>query len=120
MGVARSLADHVHRGTLPLGNLTHVVYVFLVDEQSHAFLTLVGDNLFGAEGLVADRQFCHVYPSAALLDKLAEAVEVAGRTVVVDADHRVDVAFAQCSDEVVGAFLHLRVGTLHGVKLYSV
>ena len=42
--VARGLADDIQRGTLALGYAAHMVDVLLVDEQSHALLTLVGND----------------------------------------------------------------------------
>ena len=38
------------------------------------------------------------------------------RTMVVDAHHRVFVALAEGAHQVVGTFLHLGIGTLHGVE----
>ena len=47
VSIARGLAHHIKRSTLALGNLPHVVDVLLVDEQAHAFLTLVGNDFLG-------------------------------------------------------------------------
>ena len=120
VGVARGLADHVERGTLALGYLAHVVQMLLVDKQAHALLALVGDNLLGAQRLVADGQAGHVDTAATLLHQLGEAVEMACRTVVVDAHHGVGILLYQCAHQIVGTLLHLGVGTLHGVELYAV
>ena len=120
MGVARSLTDDIQRGTLALGNLLDVLQVLLVDEQSHALLTLVGDDLFCRERLVADGQLGHVDLTAAVFNKLRKTVEVTGRTVVMDRDYRVDIFFHEGAHEVVGTLLHLRVGTLHGVELNTI
>ena len=109
VGVACGLADDIQRGTLALS-----------DEQSHALLALVGDDLLGRECLVADRQLGHVDLAAAVLDKLREAVEVAGGAVVMDGNYRVDIFFHEGAHEVVGTLLHLRVGTLHGVELDAI
>ena len=117
MGVAGGLADNVQRSALALGDLTHVVDMFLLYEQAHALLALVGDDLFRREGLVADGQFGHVNQSATFFHQLREAVHVPGRTVVVDGHHGVDFLFAECTHEVVRAFLHLGVGALNGVQL---
>ena len=118
--VAGSLAYNIQRGTFTFGNLTYIVYMLLVDEQSHALLTLVGDNLLCRECLVADGQLGHIYLAATLLDELRQTVYVTCRTVVVDAYHRVLVALDECSYEVISTFLHFRVGTLNGVKLDAV
>ena len=69
--VARGLAYHIHRGALALGNLLYVLNGLLLNQQTHALLALVGDNLFGREGFVADGQLAHVNQSAALLNQLA-------------------------------------------------
>ena len=94
--------------------------MFLVDEQSHAFLALVGDNLLCRERLVADGQTCHVYLSSTFFYKFRETVDVSCRAVVVDADNGIGVFLAQSSYQVVCSFLHLRVCSLHGVQLYAV
>ena len=119
VGVARRLADHIERSTLALGYLAHTVDVLLVDEQSHALLTLVGDDLLGREGLVADGQLRHVYLAATLLDKLGETVQMSGSTMVVDAHDGILVGFHQGAHQVVGTLLHLGIGALDGVQLYS-
>ena len=118
--VARGFADHIQRGTLALGYLAHVFDMFFVNEQAHALLTFVCYNLLARQCLVADGQLGHVYLAAALLDKLRQTVDVACRTVVVDADNRVDIFLAQGAHKVVCTLLHLGVGTLHGVKLDAV
>ena len=78
VGIARGLADDIHRGTFTLSDLADVVDVLLVDEQAHALLTLVGNDLFAGERLVTNGQLGHVDLTATLLYKLGEAVEVAG------------------------------------------
>ena len=117
VSVAGGFAYHVHRGALALGNLAYVLQVFFLDEQTHAFLALVGNDFLGREGGVADGQFAHVDESAAFLNQLGEAVDVTGRTVVVDGHYRVDVFFAEGAHQVVGTFLHFGVGALYGVQL---
>ncbi len=118
--IASGLAHHIHRGTLALGDAAHLLDVLLVDEQSHALLALVGYYLLGAQCLVADGQLCHVDASATFLHQFRETVQVAGRTVVVDAHHRIHVALAERTHQVVGTLLHLGIGTLHGVQLDAV
>ena len=46
-----------------------MINVLLVDEQSHALLALVGDDLLRAQGLVADGQLGHVDLATTLLDE---------------------------------------------------
>ena len=120
VGVAGGLADDIHRCALALGYLLHVLDVLLVDQQAHALLALVGDNLLRGERLVADGQLRHVYLAAALLDELREAVQMAGRAVVVDADHGIGVFLAEGAHQVVGTLLHFGVGALDGIQLDAV
>ena len=114
--VAGRLAHHVHRGALALGNLAHVVEVFLLNEQPHTLLALVGNDFLGRECGVADRQCCHVDTAAAFLHEFREAVHVTCRTVVVDRHHGVHLLLAEGADEVVGTLLHLGISALHGVQ----
>ena len=120
VGITCGLTDHIQRGTLALGNLTYMFDMLLVDEQTHALLTLVGNDLLARQGLVADRQFGHVDLTTALLDEFGETVQVSGRTVVVDRHHGVHILLAEGAHEVVGALLHLGVGTLYGVQFDAV
>ena len=76
MGIARSFSHHIHRCTLALGNLPHVVEVFFVDQQSHALLRLVGDDLLGTECLVANRQLGHVYLATAVFHEFRQTVQM--------------------------------------------
>ena len=117
VGIARGLAHHVERSSLALGNAADVFDMLLVDEQAHAFLAFVGDDFLGRECRVADGQLGHVNKAAAFLHQLGEAVHVACRSVVVNADYGVDVFLAQGTYQIVGALLHLRIGSLHGVQL---
>ena len=48
------LTHHIQRSTFTFSDAAHMVDMLLVDEQSHALLTLVGDNLFGRKRLVTD------------------------------------------------------------------
>ena len=120
MGIASSLTNNIQWSTLALSNLTYMFYMFLVDEQSHTFLTLIGDNLFSRKGLVADRQLGHINLATTLLDKLRQAVEVTSRTVVVDRDNRVRVFLHKSTHEIICTLLHLRVGTLYGIQLNTI
>ncbi len=119
MRVARSLSHHVHRRALALSDAAHVVKMFFLYEQAHALLALVGYNLFCRKRAVANGQLVHMYQPAALFDELGKAVDVSGRPVVVYAHYGVDLLLAEGADEVVGALLHLGVGTLHGVEFYA-
>ena len=83
MGVARCLAHHIERCTFALGNLPYALNMLLVDKQAHTFLTLVGDNFFGREGLVADGQLVHVDFSTTFFHQFAKAIQVTCRTMVV-------------------------------------
>ena len=55
MGITGGLTDYIHRGTLTLCDLLYMLNMFLVDEQAHALLTLIGDDLLAGEGLVTNR-----------------------------------------------------------------
>ena len=46
MGIASCLTNHIQRSTLTLSNLSYVLDMLFVDEQSHTLLTLIGDDLF--------------------------------------------------------------------------
>ena len=120
MGIASSLTNDIQRSTLALSNLTYMFYMFLVDEQSHTLLTLIGDYLFSRKGLVTDRQLGHINLAAALLNKLRQAIEVTSRSVVVDRDNRVRVFLYQRTHKIVSTLLHLRVGTLYGIQLNTI
>ena len=117
MSVACGLADDVERCSLALGNLLNMVEVALVDEQPHALLALVGDDFLRGEGLVADGKLCHVNAASAILYQLGEAVQVAGTSVVVDADDWVVVLLAEGTNEVIGTLLHFGISSLYGVQL---
>ena len=66
MGVASGLTNHIHRGALALSYLLYVFNMFLVNQQSHALLTLVGNDFLGRQRLVTDGQFGHIYLTATL------------------------------------------------------
>ena len=117
MRVAGGLADHIHRCTLTLGYGTDVVEMLFLNEQSHTLLTLVGNDFFCRKSGVADGQFGHVYETATLFDEFREAIDVAGRAVVVDRHNRVGLFFAKRTHQIVGTFLHFGIGALHGIEL---
>ena len=119
VGVACGASHHIERCALACGDLLHLVELVVLDEQSHALLALVGNDFLGREGLVADGQLGHVDLAATLLNELRETVEVPGRSVVVNGCYGVGVVLHQGAHQVVGAFLHLGVGTLHGVELHG-
>ena len=120
MSVARGLADNIQRCTLALGDFLYALQMLLVDEQTHALLTLVGYYLLCRKGLVTNRQLRHVYLAAALLYEFRQTVQVSCRAVVVYRDNRIVVALDQSTHEIVCAFLHFRVRALHGVQLDTV
>ena len=115
--VVGRLAYDVHRGALAVGDAFYPRHVLLLEQQAHALLALVADDLLGGERRVADRQLAHVDVAACRLNQLGEAVQVTARAVVVDRDDWVVVALGDRADHVGGAFLHLWVGTLYGVQL---
>ena len=44
VSITRGFANYIKRCTLALGNAAHVFDMFLIDEQAHTFLTLIGNN----------------------------------------------------------------------------
>ena len=78
MGVTGGIAHHVQGSALTLGNLPDMFDMLLIDEQTHTLLTLVGDNLFGRKGLVANGQLGHVDATAAVFHQFGETVQVTG------------------------------------------
>ena len=93
--IAGGLSHYVERGTLTLGNAVDVVDVMLVDEQTHALLALVGNDFLGRESVVAYGQLVHVDESSAVLHQLAQAVDMSGTAVVVDAHHGIHLLLAE-------------------------
>ena len=53
--VARSLAHDVHRCALPFGDAPHAGGILVLNQQAHALLALVANNLACGEGRIADR-----------------------------------------------------------------
>ena len=70
MSIACGLTYYIHRSTLTLCYLAHMLNMLLVNEQAHALLTLIGNDFLCAQCLVADRQLRHVNATATLLNKL--------------------------------------------------
>ena len=114
--VVGGLTDHVERRTFALGNLAAEVDGFALDEEAHTLLRLVAGNLLGAQGGVAHRQFVHPDHTTRGVDEFRQAVDVSACTMVVNRNDGIVVAFAQGTHHVVGTFLHLGVGTLHGIE----
>ena len=117
MGVASRFANDIHRRPLTLGDAPHVVKVFLLDKEAHSLLAFIGDDFLGRKRLVPNGELRHVDQSAAILHQFRQAVDVSGRAMVMDAHDGVHVLFAKGTNKVVGALLHLGVGTLHSVQL---
>ena len=69
MRIACGLTDDIQRCTFALSNTTNMFDMLLIDEQAHALLTLVGNDLLRRQCLVADRQFGHVDLATALLNQ---------------------------------------------------
>ena len=70
MLVAGRLAHNVHRGALAHGYFVYVVYVFFVDEQTHAFLRFVCYDFARGKRGVTDREFGHVDKTSAFFNEL--------------------------------------------------
>ena len=45
--VVRRLTDNIHRGTFAVGNAFHTLYVFFLQQETHALLTFVSDDFLG-------------------------------------------------------------------------
>ena len=120
VGIARGLTDHIQRRTLTLSNLTHVFNVFLVNQQSHAFLTLIGNDFLCRERLVTDGKLRHVDSSSALFNQFAQTVQVSGTSMVMNGDDRILIFLYKCTNEIVGTLLHFRVSTLNGIQFDAV
>ena len=118
--VVGRFANHIIRCAFAFGCLADNLGILFIYKQSHAFLRLVSDYFLVGKGRVADWEVVDVDCAAALVDELAEAVEVTAGAVVVDRTHRVAVVFYHGADDVSHTFLHLRIGTLHGVELDGV
>ena len=118
--VVGRLANHIIRCAFTFGCLADNLGILFVYKETHTFLRLVSDYFLVGKGRVADREVVDVHCAAALVDELAEAVEVTAGAVVVDGTHRVAVVLHHGTDDVGDTFLHLRVGTLHGVELDGV
>ena len=41
------LTDYIHRGTFAVGNAFHTLYVFFLQQETHALLTFVADDFLG-------------------------------------------------------------------------
>ncbi len=58
--------------------------------------------------------------AAGFLNQFAQAVQMAAGTMVMNRDYRIVVAFSHGTNHVRYTFLHLRIGTLHGIELDSI
>ena len=76
VSIACTLTYHIQWGAFTLSNLTHVLNVLLVDEKTHALLTLVGNDFLAREGLVANRQLGHIDETTTFFHQLRQAVHV--------------------------------------------
>ena len=114
--VACRFSDYVHRGTFTFCNLAHMFDSFFFDKKSHTFLAFIGDDFFGRQRFVTDRQLAHVDQTAAFFHQFRQTVDVTCRTVVVDRNNRIHIFFTKGTDYVVGTFLHFCIGTLYGIQ----
>ena len=119
VSVASGLTYHIQRCTLTFGNRLHVVKMLLVNEQSHALLTLVGNDFLGTERLITNRQLGHVNLSTAVFYQFRQAVQVSSTSMVMDGHHWVAVFFHQSPYQVVSTLLHFGVSTLYSVQFYT-
>ena len=82
--VVGRLANHIIRCAFAFGGLTDDLGILFIYKQTHTFLRLVSDDFLVGKGRVADRKVIDIDCAAALVDELAEAVEVTAGAVVVD------------------------------------
>ena len=115
--VACRFSDYVHRGTFTFCNLAHMFDSFFFDKKSHTFLAFIGDDFFGRQRFVTDRQLAHVDQTAAFFHQFRQTVDVTCRTMVMNRNNRIHIFFTKGTDYVVGTFLHFCIRTLHGVQL---
>ena len=59
-GITGSFTYSIHWGTFAVGYLLYVFNSRFINQQPHTFLRLIGNNLFGRQCFVTDRQFVHV------------------------------------------------------------
>ncbi len=69
MCVASGLANNIERCALALCNLADTLHMFILYEQAHALLTLVGYDFLSRQSLVANWQLCHVYLATTVFHK---------------------------------------------------
>ena len=93
--------------------------MFRGDDQPHALLGFVADDLLHGEGGVADGQLVQVDLASGSFHQFREAVQVAAGAVVMDGYDWIGLSFHQAADGVGHALLHLRVGALNGVEFYA-
>ena len=115
--VIRRLTDNVHRSAFTFSDTPHTLNVFFFHQQPHTFLALVPDNFLRRKGWIADGELRHVDMSAGRFDKLGQTVQVSPRSMIVDRDDGVTFGLGDGTDHVGRPFLHLRIGTLHGIQL---
>ena len=55
--VAGNLTHFIHGCTFPVGDFFHQFHILLFNDQSHALLRLIADDLLGRQRRVANGQF---------------------------------------------------------------
>ena len=116
MGIARTFTHYVHRSTFALSNLTHMVDVFFLNEETHTLLTFVGNDFLCRKCLVADGEVLHIDNTTAFFHQLRETVYVTCRTVVVDRNNGVYIFFTKGTHQVIRTLLHFGIRTLYGIE----
>ena len=118
--VACGFTHHIHWSALTLGNLADMFQCFFLDEQAHALLALVGDNFLRRKGFITNRQLTHIYQTTTIFHQFAEAVNMTCCSVIVDRYNRIVVFLAEGTNHIVGSFLHLGIGALNSIQLYTI
>ena len=119
-GVVGGFAHHIEGSLLAFGYLTHLLNIFVAEHQTHAFLTLIADNLLCRKRNIAYRQSVDIDLAARGLNQLRERVEVSAGAMVMDAHTGIAFHLSQSAHHIADTFLHLRIGTLHRIQLYGI
>ena len=119
VGISCGFTHHIEWCTLTLCYLAHMIDMMFIDEQSHALLTLVGNDFLSRQSVVAYGELIHVDESSTVLHQLTQTVDMPSTSVVVNAHHGIGLFFTERAYQIVGSLLHLRIGSLYGIEFYA-
>ena len=118
--VPRRFTHHIHRCTFTFSHFAYMFQRFLLNQESHALLTLVGNDLLWRKRFVTDRKLVHLNETAAIFYQFRETVHVSCCSVIMDRYHWILVFLTKGTHHVVGTLLHLGIGTLYGIQFHTV